>query len=83
MNTEYNGWTNRETWCIQVHCNPETKEDVEGIREILEEDIDRLYEFLQSNNMLLVLDLLDIDTRNINWNELKAELPSETEVESE
>ena len=35
-NTGYNGWTNRETWLVNVWFNPESRTDVEYARETLE-----------------------------------------------
>lgn len=59
MNTEYNGWTNRATWLVNVWFNPESKADVEMARETLEDAIDQLPDFLK--------DFVDTD---INWEEL-------------
>ena len=36
-NNGYNGWTNRETWLVNVWFNPESRTDVELAREALEE----------------------------------------------
>lgn len=60
MDTKYNGWTNRETWLINIWFNPESKADVEFAREQLESDIDNLPDYLKDfvNNGI------------INWNEL-------------
>ncbi len=33
----YNGWTNRETWLINVWFNPESSADVDAAKETLEE----------------------------------------------
>ena len=38
----YNGWSNRETWLVNVWCNPESRADVEYIRESLEEQYDAM-----------------------------------------
>ena len=35
--TNYNGRTNKETWLVNVHFNPETVEDVEQVKEYIEE----------------------------------------------
>jgi hypothetical protein len=32
----YNGWTNRETWLVNVWFNPESREDVASALEQLE-----------------------------------------------
>jgi len=39
----YNGWSNRETWLVNLWYNPETKSDIDYIEETLESDlIDKL-----------------------------------------
>ena len=38
----YNGWTNRETWLVNVWFNPESREDVEAARYTLEEQYDAI-----------------------------------------
>ena len=40
--SDYNGWTNRATWLVNVWCNPESREDVEAIRYSLEEQYDAM-----------------------------------------
>ena len=40
--SDYNGWTNRETWLVNVWCNPESRSDVEAIRYSLEEQYDEM-----------------------------------------
>lgn len=42
MSQGYNGWTNRETWLVNVWFNPESREDVENARYILEEQYDAI-----------------------------------------
>ena len=56
----YNGWTNRETWLVNVWFNPECKQDVESAREHIEEDVSDLPDYLK--------DFIDIGC--INWSEL-------------
>ena len=58
--TNYNGWTNRETWLINVWFNPESKADVEMAREQLEADIDQLPDYLKDF----------INDSVIDWDEL-------------
>ena len=38
----HNGWANRETWLISVWFNPESREDVEFARGIIEEQYDNI-----------------------------------------
>ena len=57
----YNGWSNRETWLVNVWFNPESKSDVEFAREVLHEEYDNM-----PNGVLK--DMIDINA--INWDEL-------------
>lgn len=61
MDTKYNGWTNRATWLVNVWGNPESLEDVESLRSMLEEQYDEM-----PNGILK--DMLDMS--DINWDEL-------------
>ena len=64
-----NGWTNRETWVVNVWFNPETKEDVDYIEETLED------EFMDIHGMHgIYIDLMNFGS--IDWNELRDNLPS-------
>ena len=64
-----NGWTNRETWLVNVWFNPETKEDVDYIEETLED------EFMDIHGMHgIYFDLMYFGS--IDWNELRDNLPS-------
>ena len=58
---EYNGWTNRETWLINVWFNPESVDDVESAQAYFEETYDALPDFMR-----------DFVSTDINWNELKS-----------
>lgn len=58
--TTYNGWTNRETWLVNVWFNPESKADVNAAREILEEQEDSLEGCLRDMSGL----------SRVNWEEL-------------
>ena len=59
-----NGWTNRETWLVNVWFNPETKEDVDYIEETLED------EFMDIHGMHgIYIDLMNFGS--IDWNELR------------
>ena len=63
----YNGWTNRETWLVNVWFNPESREDVEAARNAIEEAEDNLPNFM--------LDFLC--TRKIDWGQLLAHFDEE------
>jgi len=64
---KYNGWTNRETWLVNLHFNPETKSDLVAIKESIEE--------LEENieNMFLK-DFVDFS--RIDWYDLEKSLPA-------
>lgn len=67
--TTYNGWTNRETWLINVWFNPESKADVEFAREQLESDVSSLPAYLKDF----------IDDSVIDWDELLAQFEDTSE----
>ena len=68
----YNGWTNRETWLVNVWFDPCSREDVEAARYTLEEAVDQLPDFLQ--------DFVSVDA--VNWDELLDHFEEE-ELENE
>lgn len=57
----YNGWTNRETWLINIHFNPECVADVDAAEAYIED----WYEGLDA----LTKDFVDVGC--INWDELR------------
>lgn len=68
----YNGWSNRETWLVNLHFELNTKEDLIMAKDAIEEwleEIGELSRFMQDY----------IDTSKINWYELEQALPSEVE----
>lgn len=65
----YNGWSNRETWLINVWYNPESKSDVEAIQEDFESKLEALEPMLRDF----------IDENLIDWDELKAHFDDEEE----
>ncbi len=60
MSQGYNGWTNRETWLVNIWFDPTSREDVEAARYTLEEAVGQLPSFL--------VDFVSTDL--INWDEL-------------
>ena len=72
MSQGYNGWSNRETWLVNVWFNPESREDVEAARYTLEEAVENLPDFLR--------DFVTVDA--VDWDELLAHFEEE-EVEEE
>ena len=71
MINEYNGWTNRATWLVNVWFNPESVADVEYARETLEDAEANVPDYLR--------DFLCLD--EVNWNELAAHFTEEEESE--
>jgi len=61
----YNGWSNRETWLVNLWYNPETKSDIDYIEETLESDlIDKL-----GSASNIYMDFINFNL--INWDELR------------
>jgi len=76
MDNTYNGWTNRETWLINLWYSPETLEDLDYIREELDSAVERLMEGgVVANNVLI--DMLGIN--EINWRELEEHVSTEVD----
>ena len=70
--SDYNGWTNRETWLVNVWFNPESADDVDYAQEQIEEAYESMPDFMR--------DFCDIGS--INWEELKEAVePAEEEAE--
>ena len=63
-----NGWTNRETWLINLWFAPESQEVLDSVRASLEEELDNLRENLPG----YLVDLLSINfiMSEVNWDEL-------------
>lgn len=70
MPQNYNGWTNRATWLVNIWFNPECKEDVYMAQQMIEDAIDELPDFLK--------DFVDTD---INWDELLEHFDEDEEME--
>lgn len=70
----YNGWTNRETWLVNVWFNPESKSDVEFARDVIDEQ----YYSLPDGPLK---DMIDINA--INWDELLGCFDDEDEQSEE
>lgn len=56
----YNGWTNRETWLVNVWFNPEIQSDLDYAKDILEEMKEALPPVMKDF----------VDLGSINWHEL-------------
>ena len=63
-NETYNGWTNRETWLVNLWFGDdwESYDDVESTREFIEEQVEELPNWLQDFIYL----------GSVNWDELKS-----------
>ena len=68
--TTYNGWTNRATWLVNVWGNPESREDVQSLRDMLEDQYNELPDGI-------LKDMLDLS--EINWDELESHFDDESE----
>ena len=67
----YNGWSNRETWLINVWFNPETWEDVDSAQAYFEEAYDAMPAFMQDF----------VNDGMINWDELREAVADNGEAE--
>jgi len=67
---DYNGWSNRATWLVNVWFNPESIEDLNNAREALEEAKNNCPDFLR-----------DFIQDNVNWEELESCFEEEEEEE--
>ena len=72
--TTYNGWTNRATWLVNVWGNPESREDVQSLRDMLEDQYNELPDGI-------LKDMLDLS--EINWDELESHFEDEEATEEE
>ena len=59
-----NGWTNRETWLVNLWFNPGTEDEVNYIEETLEDEFIDIHD-----NHGIYVDLMNFNA--INWNELR------------
>lgn len=69
MSQGYNGWSNRETWLVNVWFNPESREDVAMAKDTLEAEVERLPDFLR--------DFVTVD--QVDWEELASHFAEEEE----
>lgn len=74
MANTYNGWTNRATWLVNVWGNPESRQDVEFLKETLDEEYDNMPDGI-------LKDMINIE--EINWDELLEHFKDEEEEEDE
>ena len=69
----YNGWTNRETWLVNLWYNPESIEDVDYIKDVLQEEYNDIDGFWG--------DMIDFSI--IDWTQLRQHFQTEEEIEAE
>ena len=62
---KYNGWTNRETWLVNLWFDPVSKSDIDYLEETIESDF---YELIGTSASIYV-DMIDFNV--INWDELR------------
>ena len=67
----YNGWTNRETWLVNLWFNPESRDDVRAAREYIEEAYNAITPGVMRDFC---------DTAAINWDELESHFADAKEV---
>lgn len=70
----YNGWSNRETWLVNVWFNPENKQDLDSAQETIEQQYDAIPDGP-------LKDMIDISA--INWDELETHFDDEENEEEE
>jgi hypothetical protein len=66
--SDYNGHTNRETWLVKLHYNPRAVDDLDWIKESLEDAKEAI-----ANDCLR--DMLNLNL--IDWDELRGLLEEE------
>ena len=74
--TDYNGWTNRETWLVVVHFSDMVADGLswDSIEEMIEKDWNRITDF---GFGLFFSDYLNLGL--INWDEIKRSAYGEEE----
>lgn len=94
MNTEYNGWTNRETWATALHINNDEGlinplSEVAKLHDNLNDMADEVEGFISevldfdnvSTNRNAFLMLQDIGSLyRVNWREIAESIMSEVQV---
>jgi hypothetical protein len=73
---KYNGWTNWETWLVALHFEPQTKQDVDFLRE----NIEAMFEEISKDDYFLK-DVLSGFEVCINWEEIASHLDDEEDGE--
>ena len=64
-----NGWTNRETWLVNLWYNPEYRSDIDYLEETLQDDFNQMLESHFGTTAHIYSDMIDFNA--INWDELR------------
>ena len=72
MTCTYNGWSNRATWLVNVWGNPESKQDVQYLKDMLDEQYDEMPDGILKGM---------INLGEINWDELMDHFDEEDDEE--
>ena len=75
--SDYNGWTNRVTWLVNVWFSPTTAEDLDSVQEALEEKLDEL-KADESELSKCIGDMCGLP--DVNWHELRDRVVEEQEA---
>ncbi len=77
--TDYNGWTNRNTWLINLHFGDSIREEMEDDASTTSENIQDFIMDILGNTALnsdsIIRDFIDFDA--INWQEIYETIASE------
>jgi len=76
--TTYNGWTNRETWLINLHFEPQDEETLDFLKDDLEHHLQHSIRLHYGN---FFSDFIDLG--KINWYELKNHVKENYETDEE
>ena len=83
--TDYNGWTNRNTWLINLHfgdtIREEMEEDASNTAETISNYILDILQYQEDNAHSIIRDFIDIS--GINWQEIYETIASEVFVGGE
>jgi hypothetical protein len=85
MDAKYNGWTNRNTWAVNLHwgdywgqlAEDGERIDAESMQSDVESFIDEAFDAMPEGQRLFIGDMMDL--RDVNWNELARHYEQENE----
>lgn len=73
IDEDYNGWSNRATWLVNMWFSPESEADLERIKQQLEDQYDELPDVMK--------DFCTID--QIDWDELRDTIDAEEDEDED